>query len=447
MALLATLTAVALLFTACTSTAETASEKIEAVDIPPTPVGEQTRWVIDALNSDEEIAAAELEPRLDRSVLEEVSSEELLDVLNRQIGPARPLTPTAYRGSEEQSVTRLESPVADPFELTLTVAASGRMIGIFFGPPQPEREPAASIDEIEERFAALDTDVAVLVSEVAEGTETTLLELDGETAMPLASVAKLYVLGAVIGAIEAGELDWQTELEITPAVRSLPSGELQNAPDGTLVTVREAAQKMIEISDNTPTDLLIAAVGRERVEATVERFDHHEPGLLRPFIATRELFELLWGADRDLPRRWANGDERERRDVLAAIEAQPLGVTVDDATHRTGWQNGLDWFATPRDVTTALRMLDAHSAQHPELREILAANPGVGLEFDAELWPYLGFKGGSSIGVLSGAWIAEDAPGRSVTVVVQAATREPGALAAEQFELFGLVEDLLAVLG
>src|SRR5690606_27330832 len=101
-----------------------------------------------------------------------------------------------------------------------------------------------------------------------------MLDIDSADAAPTASVFKMYVLYAVAQAIEAGTLTWSEQLEITDDVRSLPSGELQNEPAGTLVTVREAAEKMIAISDNTATDMLIKRLGREQVEAAVAAAGH-----------------------------------------------------------------------------------------------------------------------------------------------------------------------------
>src|SRR5699024_5109109 len=102
---------------------------------------------------------------------------------------------------------------------------------------------------------------------------------------PSGSVFKLLVLSAVIEAVEAGELTWDDELTITPAVKSLPSGQLQDHPDGSTVPVREAATLMISISDNTATDLLMEKVGPERLAASLARVSD-EPDRLTPLLTT-----------------------------------------------------------------------------------------------------------------------------------------------------------------
>ena len=56
---------------------------------------------------------------------------------------------------------------------------------------------------------------------------------------------KLYILSAVANQIDAGDLKWDQQLTITEQIKSLPTGALQNKPDGTKVGVADAATKMI----------------------------------------------------------------------------------------------------------------------------------------------------------------------------------------------------------
>jgi beta-lactamase class A len=50
-------------------------------------------------------------------------------------------------------------------------------------------------------------------------------------------------------------------LTVTAQLKSLPSGVLQYESDGTQISVLDAATKMISISDNAATDMLINLVG------------------------------------------------------------------------------------------------------------------------------------------------------------------------------------------
>lgn len=109
---------------------------------------------------------------------------------------------------------------------------------------------------------------------------------------PLGSMFKLYVLGAVAKQVAAGGLRWDDPLRITSDVKSLLSGDLQNRPDDSTVTVREAAVQIISISDNTASDLLAHRVGRSAVEIAQTELGSTHSGLYGPFLRTRKLFAL-----------------------------------------------------------------------------------------------------------------------------------------------------------
>jgi beta-lactamase class A len=53
------------------------------------------------------------------------------------------------------------------------------------------------------------------------------------------------------------------------------SGTLQDLPDGTKLTVEQAAVKMISVSDNTAADMLLKLVGRAAVEEQVRAWSNH----------------------------------------------------------------------------------------------------------------------------------------------------------------------------
>ena len=65
------------------------------------------------------------------------------------------------------------------------------------------------------------------------------------------------VLAEVAREIASGRRSWNDTLAIRDEWKSLPSGTMQNLPEGTEVTLREAAEAMISISDNTATDHLV----------------------------------------------------------------------------------------------------------------------------------------------------------------------------------------------
>jgi hypothetical protein len=87
------------------------------------------------------------------------------------------------------------------------------------------------------------------------------------------------------------------------------------------------------------------------------------------------------------------------------------------------WSNPIDiqsleWFASVSELSNAmvtLRDMSQRSGLEP-VADILSINPGI--EFDPEVWTYVGFKGGSEPGVLNLTWVLERADGRWFTLSV-----------------------------
>lgn len=420
------------------------------VTLPESAVGETARWILRALAEDGAPPVGELERRFAPSFLAEVPAADLAAVF-MQVQAQGPYTPVAVDPADATSavVVTLATEAGEHVAVQIALDADGLVETLFFGPGvDPDRPIPSTWPEIDERLGAVDARSSLLVARLdADGTCAPVAGAptgsDAGAVLPLGSVVKLYVLGAVVEAVETGTLAWDQVLTLTDDVRSLPSGTLQDAPTGTPLTVREAAQQMIAISDNTATDLLVAAVGREAVEAAQATMGHHDPALNTPLLTTRDLFRVGWG-DPTLRDAWADGDTVERRALLDDV---PGGVLdVDPAAVVTpAWQDGADWFATSADLCAAHAWLHAAAgtpAGEP-VREILSANPGI--EVDAGAWPYVAFKGGSAPGVLAGTWLAEDPSGARFVVTLQLAADDPAAV-ADPVVLVDLTQGVLAAL-
>lgn len=409
------------------------------VNIPDTPVGAISQWIVDVLNAEEETVAADWEGKLHSSFMAEASAQDIAELVNQQLRPARPFTVTHYQGDERQAVTELSSDLSPAMDMTVVINNEDQITGLWFSPASTkDAKEATSMDELKERLTEFPATIHALITPVDalnSGVQP-ILDIDSSTPAPLGSIFKLYVLLALSDAVKNGTVTWEDELTVTDEARSLPSGELQDEPTGTVVTVREAATKMIEISDNTATDMLMQLLGREAVEAAVVTSGHHDPELMSPFPSTRELFQIEWGNPEYL-ERWKSGTSDERRALLDEISRQPF--TTEDITigNEALWSEGLEWFASPRDIAAVHVALQ--ETGDPVVREILGRNPGV----PADSWDYVAYKGGSSPGVLAGSWLVEDAEGTRYVVVVQAATEDAGAMNVNQNELFVLWDSAL----
>lgn len=326
--------------------------------------------------------------------------------------------------------------------VNLSLDSQGHIEGLLVQPgEQPQlNEPVSSLDDAVTRLDALGT-VRLAAARIEVGACVTTDGTGADDLAPIGSIFKLYVLGAVVTALDTGTLSWEDQLTITDQVKSLPSGVLQNRADGSTVTVNEAVELMITISDNTATDLLIDAVGRDAVEQALSDWGHDEPGRNQPVMTTREFFQLK-AADDAVQDRWIAGDEATRRSILEELATQdlpPLTVFDDGPVH----PDEIEWFASPTDLCRVLAGLYARmdeTGMEP-LRRALTANPGVAA--DQDQWAEIVFKGGSEPGLLAAAFLVEDAQGQVFTLTGSVVRPDGGLDQTKALLLFAGARDTL----
>ena len=267
--------------------------------------------------------------------------------------------------------------------------------------------------------------VRLFVGEVTDGTCEPIHTIDPDTPAPLGSAFKLYVLDALGRAVASHEVSWDQQLTISAPVKSLPSGVLQDEPDGTRISVRDVAAKMISVSDNTAADMLIHLLGRSRVEAALGAAGMTDPARDLPFLTTRELFTLKLDQWPTLADRYLAADPAGRRALLArTVDPSALPPPTPWTTPRD--IDTVEWFASARDICRVYASLDA-LARRPGLapiNDVFALNDG-GLGLDPAQWQTTWFKGGSEPGVLTLNYLATTRTGH--TYVVSALAENPSA--------------------
>jgi len=283
-------------------------------------------------------------------------------------------------------------------------------------PPTTAASPWAQIDR---ELTALAPDTGLLVARVSRaGTCVPVNQVAAATPRPLGSMFKLFVLGALARQIGAGRVSWSQQLTVTDALKSPGSGSLQYDPAGTRVSVRQAAAKMISISDNTAADMLIRLAGRAAVQAQVRRWSAHA-ALDVPFLTTREMFLLKDAGYPALADRYLRLDPALRAAFLASrVDPLPLSRLAP-----RGWTQPRDiatieWFASPDDLCRAfagLRQLASQPGLAPVGAVMSANNGGIGL--GRPHWPVVWYKGGDEPGVLTGGYLATNSKGQTFVVV------------------------------
>ncbi|MDE2483205.1 MAG: serine hydrolase [bacterium] len=89
--------------------------------------------------------------------------------------------------------------------------------------------------------------------------------------MPAASTIKIPVMVEVFRQMEAGRFDLQRRVTLLASDKDYGSGDLCDEPSGTTYAVEDLLARMIDVSDNTATNMLIRLVGRANINATMRR--------------------------------------------------------------------------------------------------------------------------------------------------------------------------------
>jgi len=234
-----------------------------------------------------------------------------------------------------------------------------------------------------------------------------VISLGADKPLALGSTFKLYVLAALAEDVKAGRRKWSDVVPLT--AKSYPSGQLQDWPKGSPLTLHTLASLMISISDNTATDQLIAVLGDNRILELMADSGHANPAMNDPFLTTRMLF-LLKASDPKIIEIWRGGGVSTRLGIAAMIAQTTVPLQDINAAFAAGPKAlDIEWFASPADLAKLLAHMRASA--DPAAFEILAINPSATPAIKSN-WDYIGFKGGSEPGVLNLTWLLRDKAGR-----------------------------------
>src|ERR1022692_2175192 len=333
----------------CSSAALPASPASPAAtaSFPHTAAGTQARWLFGAATR-HPVPAAEVTAHFDHAFLAQVPAAELNTSFAGLSSLRLDSITTSTPGTMVFIVTANGSA---RLRVSLATDARGLISGLLL---RAAGAPPSALGPVPSTWAAVDRqirsvapEVRLLVASVSGHACRPIQAIRAAAPAPLGSAFKLYVLDALARAIASGKVSWNQRLTITSREKSLPSGELQNEPDGTRLSVRRGAAMMISISDNTAANMLMALLGRAAVEAAARRTGMADPGRDVPFLTTRELFVLKLDDWPKLASRYLALGTGGRLALLAGTVGHvPLG-----ALNASGWTaprdiNSLEWFAS-----------------------------------------------------------------------------------------------------
>jgi hypothetical protein len=189
-----------------------------STSIPATPAGSQLAWLLKATAhppADPEQAATE---HFDTAFLDQVSAQQLVETVAQLNGPTgmhlvriTQSTPSMLIGIVRE--TRAE------LKITLGVDDSGRIDFLLFGSATP---PPASWAELRNQLSTVAPSVSFTAAEVIRDSACkAVYSVLSATPRPLASMFKLFVLGAVAHQVASGSVAWSQKLTVEEGLKSL----------------------------------------------------------------------------------------------------------------------------------------------------------------------------------------------------------------------------------
>ena len=149
------------------------------------------------------------------------------------------------------------------------------------------------------------------------------------------SAVKTFILAQYLREVEAGRLTEDQQMRIDDAVRSLSSPVFLNLTGTT--PARSVLEAMITHSDNTATDMALAAAGVDKVRALIA-----EAGLGATQIphSTRRLFSWLAGAPEGVDLGW----EGVQRAVAAPVAGKTRPALNGQQTMASTAEDMVRWY-------------------------------------------------------------------------------------------------------
>ena len=213
--------------------------------------------------------------------------------------------------------------------------------------------------KVEEQAASFDGTVGLLIKDFTSGYE---IEINPDVVFAIGSSIKIPILMTVYQAAAAQRLSLEAPVEVRPEQKVPGSGVLQHLDSPVTLSIRDVANLMILLSDNTATNLCIDLVGMDAVNNLLTAAGFSSTRLRRKMIdqeaaaagkentsTPREAARLM-----SLLYDGAGGsgipgvlDAAACRQVLAVLQKPKEGVIRRHlppeipVAHKTGWLEGV----------------------------------------------------------------------------------------------------------
>ncbi|RYX85413.1 serine hydrolase [bacterium] len=333
---------------------------------------------------------------------------EIFQSLTTQYGRAvrvQKVTPRTPNGG--QIVIEFEKNTVAKMNLDVDSKAPNLVIGLLITAVESTTD---SLDSLVSELKALPGKTALSVVKLDGEKLVPIVAHNPDSSLAIGSSFKLYVLSELVRSIAANERKWSDVVELRES--SLPSGQLQNWPQGSPITLHSLASLMISISDNTATDQLISTLGRGTIEKMMTTAGNADPQRSLPFLKTVEMFKIKGETAPNFAANYAAKSPAERRKILEGeVAAFPKEKISLGFLAKPNNIDKIEWFASPNDLARVMNWLRLHSAAPDDkARGVLTINKALA-DDEADQWGYVGYKGGSETGVMNMTYLLQSKKG------------------------------------
>ena len=179
------------------------------------------------------------------------------------------------------------------------------------------RSTAETVAAIERELSDFPGQGGVVAKRLETGEE---LRVNPDLETTTASTIKVPILIELLRQVEAGKINLEDRLTVTPASHVLGSGILRDLSTGIELSVRDVATLMIVLSDNIATNMLVDLVGIASVNQTLRDF-----GFTRTELRNRIDFDRIGDDGKNLA-------VTTPAELAGVMEALATGRILSDAS-------------------------------------------------------------------------------------------------------------------
>jgi beta-lactamase class A len=208
-------------------------------------------------------------------------------------------------------------------------------------PSQPKPVPAWLDRRVRAEAAGFKGNVHLYAKNLDTGA---VYDLGGDEPVRTASTIKVAVMVEAFARVAEGKAKWSDELVLSKAARYAGSGVLNDLTDGLRLTLRDAVTLMMEVSDNTATNMVLDYLSTDAVNARMESLGFKQTRIMRRVggggVSREGQIEAnkRFGLGRTTPRELATLLERMERGEVVSPE---VSKEMIDLLKREQGTNGI----------------------------------------------------------------------------------------------------------